>query len=38
MHLPHAERIKFCSEASKINKKMNAEANNNRKSIFDISK
>ncbi|MGN1043809.1 MAG: DUF6760 family protein [Acutalibacteraceae bacterium] len=37
MLLPHRERIKFCNEVSKINKKMNADSNNNRKNIFDIS-
>lgn len=37
MLLPHRERIKFCNEVSKINKKMNADANNNKKNIFDIS-
>ncbi len=37
MLLPHAERIKFCEEASKINKKLNNEASGNTgKSIFDI--
>lgn len=40
MQLPHKERIRFCSEVSKINKKMNAEANGNgnknRVNIFDV--
>ncbi|MBR0423490.1 MAG: hypothetical protein IJJ04_02485 [Clostridia bacterium] len=37
MLLPHKERIKFCTEISKINKKMNASTNKERKNIFDIS-
>ena len=37
MLLLHKERIKFCTEISKINKKMNAGANKERKNIFDIS-
>jgi len=36
MELPHRERIKFCKEVSKINKKMNAESNPEKKNIFDI--
>ena len=36
MLLPHRERIRFCSEISSINKKMNAESGNTRKNIFDI--
>lgn len=36
MLLPHKERIKFCGEVSKINKKMNAEANSSRTNLFDV--
>ena len=36
MLLPHRERIRFCSEISSINKKMNVESGNTRKNIFDI--
>ena len=36
MHLPHRERIKFCSEISKINKKTNGDKNK-KKNIFDIT-
>lgn len=36
MQLAHKERIKFCNEVSKINKKMNAESNKEKKNIFDI--
>ncbi|MDO4199276.1 MAG: hypothetical protein Q4D57_00720 [Clostridia bacterium] len=37
MHLPHKERIKFCSEISKINKKTNGSEKSGKKNIFDIT-
>jgi len=37
MLLPHRERVRFCEEASKINKKMNEESGKKRKNIFDIN-
>jgi hypothetical protein len=37
MHIDHRERIKFCNEVSKINKKMNSsDDTGNKKNIFDI--
>ncbi|MDR1627942.1 MAG: hypothetical protein LBR79_04135 [Oscillospiraceae bacterium] len=35
MNLNHKERIKFCNEISKINKKMNGDSNSKSKNIFD---
>lgn len=35
MELPHKERIRFCSEASRINQKMNTETNG-KKNIFEV--
>ena len=36
MLMSHKDRIKFCSEVSRINKKMNAETGTAKKNIFDI--
>lgn len=36
MLLPHRERIKFCQEVSKINKKMNSQNSKKKTNIFDI--
>lgn len=33
MKLDHKERVRFCKEASKINKKMNGDE---KKNVFDI--
>ena len=36
MNLEHKERIRFCEEVSKINAKMNAAGEPEKKNIFDI--
>ncbi|MDO4503995.1 MAG: hypothetical protein Q4B84_02485 [Clostridia bacterium] len=36
MLLSHKERIRFCEEVSKINKKMNADSSDKKVNIFDI--
>ena len=38
MLLPHRERIRFCEEVSKINKKMNADSSDKKVNIFDIKR
>jgi len=36
MLLPHKERIKFCEEISKINRKMNSQNEKQEKNIFEV--